>query len=361
VPSVRAEESSWKSYWEVGTKATEKGQFVEAQKSLSLAVKEAEKYGPADARLVTSLNKLAALYEEHGRYAESEPLYTRALNIDEKALGSSHLDVAADLCNLAEVLFEEHKYAQSEALFKRGLAIQEKTLGPSHPTVATTLRHLAGVYMLQGKNKQANPLYERASAIQQKTCAFKSNGTMWLEFGPAVVDCCRCIELFQGYEPLVKDGKPKRQNIQDWVESDLSKPKKVTVNDRDPQFVAIKKWIQRNVEGLLNCSPKAPCDESVEVSNYLMLYSSDTGGWVMGHVPQDARGEVMEEVITRKMARGDKVLEQKYLEAAKQGKNSGSQKALMHVLLILPLTDDTLGPNYESKLAELKALMQTKK
>ena len=41
-----------------------------------------------------ALNNLAALYDNQGRYAEAEPLYKRALAIQEKALGPDHPDVA---------------------------------------------------------------------------------------------------------------------------------------------------------------------------------------------------------------------------------------------------------------------------
>ncbi len=54
--------------------------------------------------MATSLNNLAALYQDQGRYAEAEPLYQRSLAIMEKALGPEHPDVAALLNNLAPML-----------------------------------------------------------------------------------------------------------------------------------------------------------------------------------------------------------------------------------------------------------------
>ena len=41
----------------------------------------------SDVILATSLNSLAVLYDEQGRYADAEPLYKRSLAINEKALG----------------------------------------------------------------------------------------------------------------------------------------------------------------------------------------------------------------------------------------------------------------------------------
>jgi tetratricopeptide (TPR) repeat protein len=39
---------------------------------------------------------LATIYYEQSKYTEAEPLFKRALAIDEKALGSSHLDLIGD-------------------------------------------------------------------------------------------------------------------------------------------------------------------------------------------------------------------------------------------------------------------------
>ena len=50
-----------------------------------------------------SLNNLAALYNDQGRYADAEPLFKRALAIQEKVLGPDHPDVAVSLNNLANL------------------------------------------------------------------------------------------------------------------------------------------------------------------------------------------------------------------------------------------------------------------
>ena len=83
--------------------------------------------------LATDLNNLAALYRDTGRYAEAEPLYQRAIAIDEKALGPDHPGLATDLNNLAALYQATGRYAEAEPLFQRAIAIDEKALGPDHP------------------------------------------------------------------------------------------------------------------------------------------------------------------------------------------------------------------------------------
>ena len=83
------------------------------------------------------LNNLAGLLQATNRLAEAEPLYRRALAIDEKSFGPEHPNVATALNNLAELLQDTNRLAEAEPLYRRALAIDEKSLGPEHPTVAT--------------------------------------------------------------------------------------------------------------------------------------------------------------------------------------------------------------------------------
>ena len=71
-----------------------------------------------------------------GDYAKAEPLYQRALKIDEKALGPDHPDTATALNNLAGLYQSMGDYAKAEPLYQRALKIDEKALGPEHPDTA---------------------------------------------------------------------------------------------------------------------------------------------------------------------------------------------------------------------------------
>ncbi len=93
-----AQEGVWKRYLDAGIKAYKQGRYAEAEMSFHAALKEAERFGPEDSHLATSLNHLGEVYDAQGRYAEAERLHKRALAIREKALvGPSHPDVAETL------------------------------------------------------------------------------------------------------------------------------------------------------------------------------------------------------------------------------------------------------------------------
>ena len=68
-----------------------------------------------------------------GAYGKAEPLYQRALAIDEKALGPAHPDTAGNLDNLAQLYTTMGAYGKAEPLMQRALAIYE-ALGPAIPT-----------------------------------------------------------------------------------------------------------------------------------------------------------------------------------------------------------------------------------
>jgi CHAT domain-containing protein len=66
------------------------------------------------------------LYENTGRKAEAEPLYKRALEIREKALGKEHPEVALNLKSLALLYAGLQKHAESHSLFIKAMSIEGK-------------------------------------------------------------------------------------------------------------------------------------------------------------------------------------------------------------------------------------------
>ena len=161
-----AQNTLWDRYNAAGMQAYQQGNYAEAEKQLSAALREAEKFGPQDPRLATSLNNLAGLYQTQGKYAEAEPLHRRSLAIVEKALGPEHPAVATSLNNLAGLYSDQGKYAEAEPLYKRSLAILEKALGPEHPNVAQSLENYAALLRKMGRNDEAAKMEARAKTIR---------------------------------------------------------------------------------------------------------------------------------------------------------------------------------------------------
>jgi tetratricopeptide (TPR) repeat protein len=131
----------------------------------------------AEQRLLAAVNRaesaealleLASLYRSQGRYTAAEPLFRRALSLQERALGPEHLGVAATLAQLAALCTTRGEYAGADPLYRRVLTILEATLGPEHADVAATLESYAALLRRMGREAEAVQMGARAKSIQAK-------------------------------------------------------------------------------------------------------------------------------------------------------------------------------------------------
>jgi tetratricopeptide (TPR) repeat protein len=72
--------------------------------------------GPDHPDTATSLNNLAKLYGNQGKYEQAEPLYQRALSIDERALGPQHPTTQRIRANYTRLLRTMGHDAEAAAL-----------------------------------------------------------------------------------------------------------------------------------------------------------------------------------------------------------------------------------------------------
>jgi tetratricopeptide (TPR) repeat protein len=115
------------------------------------------------------MNALALYGQARGQFRAAEPLYRRALAIDERSYGPDHPEVARDLNNLAGLLQATNRLGEAEPLYRRALAIDERSYGPDHPEVAITLNNLAELLRATNRLGEAEPLYRRALAIDERS------------------------------------------------------------------------------------------------------------------------------------------------------------------------------------------------
>src|SRR5262245_23975281 len=166
--AARLQPSNWQYAQRAGTLAHNMGDYATAasfnEATLSLVTSA---FGPDAQETTTALNNLAVTYQSLARYMEAEPLFRRAIEIDERVLGKDHPDVATRYNNLDLLLYKQGKYDQAEPLYRRAIEIDEKVLGKDHPDIATLYNNLAGLLQAQGKYDQAEPLYRRAIEIDE--------------------------------------------------------------------------------------------------------------------------------------------------------------------------------------------------
>ena len=82
-----------------------------------------------------------------------------------------HPEVAASLNNLAELYRITGDYAKAEPLYQRALQILEQALGPTHPQVATSLNNLTVLYAAQRDFTKAVMHQARANTVDERNIA----------------------------------------------------------------------------------------------------------------------------------------------------------------------------------------------
>ncbi len=103
-----------------------------------------------------------------GKYAQAQPLYEKALEIDRRLLTDDHAETAGGYFNLACNLLRQGKYGQAQPLLEKALEINRRLLTDDHPATATSYNILANNLQEQGKYARAQPLYEKALVIRRR-------------------------------------------------------------------------------------------------------------------------------------------------------------------------------------------------
>ncbi|MFI5461531.1 MAG: tetratricopeptide repeat protein [Isosphaerales bacterium] len=126
------------------------GNFAAAERLLRLAV---ERTRPDKPNRAVFLNTLASLLHETSRLAEAEPLYRRALAIDEASHGPDHPSVARDLNNLALLLQATNRLAEAEPLSRRMVEIFlqfSRETGHAHPHLIAAINNYGRLLAAMG-------------------------------------------------------------------------------------------------------------------------------------------------------------------------------------------------------------------
>jgi tetratricopeptide (TPR) repeat protein len=142
-------------------------ELILAQEYLEKAIVLQTKFQKLEA-LATSLNNLAVLYDNQGRYSEAEPLYLEALEMRRRLFTSDHPNIATSLNNLAYLYHNQGRYSEAEPLYLEALEMRKRLFIGDHSDVATSLNNLASLYKSQGKYSEAEPLYLDALEMRRR-------------------------------------------------------------------------------------------------------------------------------------------------------------------------------------------------
>jgi len=137
----------------------------EEEESLRAAVTDAERMGRLNHRRLEALNALAAYYTQRGRLRDAEPLWVKALSLQEKIYGPEHQKLAAPLVELSSLYERMGRYPEAEAVLLLALKIHERDAVENSARVADDLMGLARLCLRRDPGAGADSRVARAFNI----------------------------------------------------------------------------------------------------------------------------------------------------------------------------------------------------
>jgi len=109
------------------------------------AIKLTEQAGDRQT-LIELLRNLGDFAAQSGQDAKAADYYTRALTLQEAALGPNHPDLVPVISSLADLALKAKRYADAAALQQRILGIERQVYGQQHENVLATQDKLRAIY-----------------------------------------------------------------------------------------------------------------------------------------------------------------------------------------------------------------------
>lgn len=174
-PAAKAQENdtAWRNFMLQAMRAAGAKDYPKSQEFFQKAVTEAERFGPRDPRIGTSLNSLGLVYRAEKKFGEAEAAYRRALSIMEAAYGET-IDVGNVNFNIAGVLFDENRPADALPNIRRTVAIYERLLGGNSMKTAAALCIEGDAYRLTKQFSEAEGPLHRCADIREKNGGIQS-------------------------------------------------------------------------------------------------------------------------------------------------------------------------------------------
>jgi tetratricopeptide (TPR) repeat protein len=147
----------------------EQGRFDEATEiaERTLAVRS-RIFGPDHPDTLTAAGTLAAVYASLGRLGPAEDLYARTLDIQRRVIGPVHPDTLSTMNDLGVLHDKQSRYREAEELLTATLQLRRRTLGNDATATLSTMNNLAMAYAHEGRSSEAGELFSEVLATQRR-------------------------------------------------------------------------------------------------------------------------------------------------------------------------------------------------
>jgi serine/threonine protein kinase/tetratricopeptide (TPR) repeat protein len=113
-------------------------------------------------RTLESVNDMACLLQEEGKFAEAQALFQELIDARRRVLGPEHEDTVGALNNMGGLLQDRHQYAEAEPYFREALETSRRVLGGDSEETISYINNYGAVLMHQRKLPAAEASFREA-------------------------------------------------------------------------------------------------------------------------------------------------------------------------------------------------------
>jgi tetratricopeptide (TPR) repeat protein len=161
-----ASQESGRSLWALAHLRYKQDRFADSNQLYNRSLNILETTTAPATDISALLDDLANVYADQQQWALAKQTYERALDIDRRVLGDDHPRVAIRLNNLAIVAQNMGDLSLAETLFQDAIRRKEQAYGAQHPETATTLNNYGLLLQREGRLAEAEPLLQNALEVE---------------------------------------------------------------------------------------------------------------------------------------------------------------------------------------------------
>lgn len=151
--------SEWESAIAAAQRCLTEGDYTAAENKLDTALRLAALGPDSDVRTATTLNNLASIYQDQGRYREAKSAYLRSIRVWERAAGPYNPGLAQPLNNLGGLYLAMGRLKDAERYTERSLAIRNSNPGPHTPETDRAMNTLGLIRIAQNRYSEADQIF----------------------------------------------------------------------------------------------------------------------------------------------------------------------------------------------------------
>lgn len=173
-PNEDKSTKDWKMQMWLGQESFKRCQFAVAEQKFKKALSDLDSRHISDERLAITLNNLALCYCAQGKHDKSDPLYQRALSVDEGTGSENALALADDFHNIATHYRKQGMHERAEPLYRKALKIWQEKLGDQSEEMGRGLSSLGVLLCEMGNCEAAIDCFKKSLAIKGAIFGSKS-------------------------------------------------------------------------------------------------------------------------------------------------------------------------------------------